>query len=101
VLGTDFQAYLEARSRTTSGASTPVTGKTFQVEAGGDFQAALNKAQPGALVHRFSAPRGRITHPCEFLGYLTFQMAFPANVVEAIFPLFPRRSVPQLTTITT
>ena len=31
----------------TSRTSTPVTGKTIQVEAGGDLQAALNKAQPG------------------------------------------------------
>ena len=31
----------------TSVASTPVTGRTIQVEAGGDFQAALEKAQPG------------------------------------------------------
>ena len=31
----------------TTVASTPVTGKTAQVNAGGDFQAALNQAQPG------------------------------------------------------
>ena len=31
----------------TSVASTPVTGKTIEVAAGGDFQAALDKAQPG------------------------------------------------------
>jgi hypothetical protein len=31
----------------TSVASTPVTGKRIEVAAGGDFQAALNQAQPG------------------------------------------------------
>jgi hypothetical protein len=31
----------------TSAASTPVTGKTIEVGTGGDFQTALNQAQPG------------------------------------------------------
>ena len=31
----------------TSLASTPVTGKTIRVVAGGDFQAAINSADPG------------------------------------------------------
>ena len=35
-----------------------------------------------ALVHQFSAPRGRVIFPCHFLGYRAFWMLFPADLLD-------------------